>query len=62
MNRPTIPEKIAGQNMLKFWHIFAVSMAKAAILKNVIIAKALTHGAYRFCEVSSRTVQQFLRK
>jgi hypothetical protein len=39
--------------MLKFWHIFAVSMATATILKNVIIAKALTHGAYRVCEVSS---------
>jgi hypothetical protein len=53
MNRPTIPEKIDGQNMLKFWYIFPVTMATTAILKNVIIAKALTHGAYRFCEVSS---------
>jgi hypothetical protein len=39
--------------MLKFWYIFAVSMATAAILKNVIIPEALTHKAYRFCEVSS---------
>jgi hypothetical protein len=42
--------------------MFAVSMATAAILKNLIIEKALTHGAYRFCEVSSRTVQRFLKK
>jgi hypothetical protein len=43
-------------------YISVVSMAMAAILKNVKIAKALTHGAYRFCEVSSQTVQRFLRK
>jgi hypothetical protein len=33
--------KWPDKNMLKFWHIFAVSMATAAILKNVKIAKDL---------------------
>jgi hypothetical protein len=30
---------------------FVVTMATAAILEKVNIAKALTHGCYRFCEV-----------
>jgi hypothetical protein len=36
-------------------------MAMAAILKKVNIPKALTHGGYRFCEVSSQKVQPSLR-
>jgi hypothetical protein len=37
-------------------------MAMTAILKKVNIQKALTHGGYCFCEVSSQKDQPSLRK
>jgi hypothetical protein len=39
-----------------------VTIATAAILEMVNIAKALTHGGYCFCEVSSQKVQPSPRK
>jgi hypothetical protein len=39
-----------------------VTIAMAAILKMVNIAKALSHGGYCFCEVSSQMVEPSLIK
>jgi hypothetical protein len=50
--------QLSMRNMkLKILNTFMVTIATAAILEMVNIAKALTHGGYCFCEVWSQKVQ-----